>query len=115
MPVDVNELEDIVLAAADARPSGAGYLSVRADWRSGDVTRTVKLDGTVCSQDEPWDYRLEAGGMRGGVHVRAVPHPDLPQRTTPFAPLAAQGIALCERVLGTPVGRLRAQAEGEPV
>jgi hypothetical protein len=112
--IDVDLLEEAVLDAADARREGAAYLSLTGDWPSGDRERTVRLDGTTCSPAEPWHFRLQAGAMRGGVHIRAVPNPDLPQRTTPFANLAARAIALAAPALGVPVPNLRAQADGRP-
>lgn len=111
VPVDVDTLERTLVHAADAKRGGAAYLSVAGQWGRGDMEQAVRMDGTLSAPDEPWDLRLQAGGLRGGVHVRVVPHPNLPPSGAPFAPLAAQGFSLCDQLLGTPVGPLTSQAE----
>lgn len=113
VPVDVGALETTVVQGADARRAGTAFLSVAGERERGDTELAARMDGTVCAPGEPWDFRLQAGGMRGGVHVRVVPHPDLPPRGPPLAPLAAHGFSLCDQLLGTAVGPLISQAERE--
>ena len=102
------ELEALVVAGADARREGGGWLTHDTPWQGTETRRLVGgADGYRFAEDgETADATLLAGPSEIGGFVRLTLDPGRNAAGPPAAPRAVAAFALADAELGTSIGPL---------
>ena len=103
-----DELERLVVEAADRSRQGAAYTAVQRRFAETTVHRIVS-DGTTCrvaDDDEPADATVTLGPSNVGGFVRIAPDVDRTPAGPSIAPLAVAGFAFTDAAWGTGIGPL---------
>jgi hypothetical protein len=114
-----DELEQLVVSAADAQRSGGGWLAVPASARRTETRRwpLVETNGSyrAASEGEPIHAELLVGPSDVGSFVSFTPDPTRIRPGPSVAPRIVAAFGLADRIAGTGIGPLEAARSAEPV